>query len=157
MAKRLNILSRVKTCNINLQGANGIPLNIRGQVMHRISLSHHQSEYKEYNNTCNVVSSNHDEHQLERYKNTHFHDNGRFHINWIVVDGLATDVLIGTSAFHALGLIINTQDDIITIGKNIIYYGNAIKTNDELTIPPRSSFLIKCWTNTNNLLFIATE
>ena len=75
-----------------------------------------------------------------RYKNTHFHDNGRFHINWIVVDGLATDVLIGTSAFHALRLIINAQDDIITIGKNIIYYGNAIKTNDELSIPFKSSF-----------------
>ena len=75
--------------------------------------------------------------------NKHFQKDNGFFIDWIIVNELATNALIDTGAFQALGLIINAQEDTITVRDKKIYYGNAIKTMSEFSVPPRSSFLLK--------------
>ena len=66
--------------------------------------------------------------------NKHFQKDNGFFIDWIIVNELATDALIGTSAFQALGLIINAQEDTITVGDKKICYGDVIKTMSEFSV-----------------------
>ena len=80
------------------------------------------------NRSFRVIAQDQNETPTDNYMGKHFQKDNGFFINWIIVDELATDALIGTNAFQALGLIINTQENTITVGDKTIYYGNAIKT-----------------------------
>jgi hypothetical protein len=85
---------------------------------------------------------------------SHRADEGYLFIKWIIVDGLVTDAILGTSAFKYCGIVIDSINDKVHFGKQTLHYYNPIVAKTSTSYLPQSINVIEMDCNTNSPMLI---
>jgi hypothetical protein len=121
----------LKECTISLYGAGGNMLEIKGTTLVKVEVLKGFLSYKKKTKEifCTGTHSSEGNPTL-----AHYRQGSDLFLTAIVVKGLKTDFILGTSAWKIMGVVINANTDTITIDKQEIriWDGKITKSNSEI-------------------------